>query len=363
MKKILLILIVFVSLILFGCNTNNVDADVTIINTSINNIDSLKDNNEKIIEIVRLEKEIALLPKETKELIDIKKLEEKRDNVSLSLKNSTKWSSYLNKNNSYYRLESIIDIGTINKIQLSRELFAFMKVDIIDDNFMNSYISLIDLPYINVVDSTEGFNNFKDSFYSEYENILIFRTYIINSNKTYGVDIMKSGYVIIYSLDNNSPDYYVSITKRNYDEFNDVLGNDELYSEYYIEEEVMIDLAYINGIDFSILFSGSASSILYRLGRDKTKEFLANFFDNTNFINDKEKIDQLLDGESFIFSASIAFNGTYNFSFSLFEDEIILNIAKSGDMMENYRYIIDDDYMYNKELIISSYTNLCLNEE
>ena len=93
------------------------------------------------------------------------------------------------------------------------------------------------------------------------------------------------------------------------------------------------------------------------------KEFLANFFDNTNFINDKEKIDQLLDGESFIFSASIAFNGTYNFSFSLFEDEIILNIAKSGDMMENYRYIIDDDYMYNKELIISSYTNLCLNEE
>ena len=60
----------------------------------------------------------------------------------------------------------------------------------------------------------------------------------------------------------------------------------------------MIDLAYINGIDFSILFSGSASSILYRLGRDKTKEFLANFFDNTNFINDKEKIDQLLDGES-----------------------------------------------------------------
>lgn len=106
MKKVFILLIVMVFGIgLGGCNKK----ETNFYESKIENISQIEDNEERIIEIMKLKKDISKLSANEKNSIDNHDI---LDDLELStcetLKNSVQWCDYLNREVNYYELNELV---------------------------------------------------------------------------------------------------------------------------------------------------------------------------------------------------------------------------------------------------------------
>ena len=208
--------LIFILIIVFGIifiyNKNN--KEIRDINNAINNLEKIESDETRMLEIMKIENEVATLSDAKRNSINLSKLSFETKNAVNSLKKDASWNEYFDESSDYYKLDSLIIFDDVKRLFLSEGMFSSIKTMYNDNSFINSMLSQFDsIPY--VVLSYNEEENFFEKYYQElrgntsnwrnYDTIDLYNNQFDNDgNVTNLLDfvctfhISPSGYVILY---------------------------------------------------------------------------------------------------------------------------------------------------------------------
>ncbi len=192
---LILFLTISTSVIVFKTNSK----EITQINESISNLDKIENDEEKMNEIVRIDKEIMKLS--DLEVININKtkLTSERNETSRRLKESVEWKDMVNYDVPYYLITDFLDIDEITNIHWSLSISSMLHTTNNYD-FYKDLLALIDTAYIDMI-----YDDF-DTFWEDYlksddpfaakKNFHL--TVFLKNNNWFSITIHSNGRITIY---------------------------------------------------------------------------------------------------------------------------------------------------------------------
>ena len=271
MKRIMMLLIIFICILLIGCKNSSNDLDK--INESINNLQNISDDENRLIEIMKIDRQIESLSLETKEDVNMDKLSYEKESTIESLKRSFKSEGYVESNNDYCTVNDIHDIDDISYINV----FVSDHIDRIDDTLFNkTLLSLLDIPYMDEDDLEKSNITSVDVLRSKETDILDTESYcfelLLKESSFIGFMVYPSGYVRTQFIGNkqgeNINKTYMSLVridcnkisnlckKNNIEKYQKYEKYDydmELFTDKFLEEHTFTYIAIVENVVSSIV--------------------------------------------------------------------------------------------------------------
>ena len=303
MKKIIIMLLLLFCILLIACEKED---NAETINNSIDNLETIDDDSKRMMEILRIKKEIDKISvaKQSKIKTDILKNEE--DKTSSVLKESLKWKDFFNKETSYFLVDEIIPSSNTKTYRVIgdglRELTAYEYR--IDDELFNVYLlSLIDVPFAKINEETDEnaiLSIIRESGDGNETRSPFYLNNFISDKILLEIVIHPTGYIVIrfYSRSNdsfiNDKVAYISLVKIDYNDFYNLFKKENL-ENYQLENkyESVVDFftrEYQSNHTISSLyvFFSSHSSDLVVLGETNSINQILSFFDLNSELFGKE---------------------------------------------------------------------------
>ena len=248
MKKIFFI-VIFICSFLLACNikpnettlpsTNNsetISNDVIRINDKINSLELIENDEERMLTIMEIEREIKMLSASNQNNINNEKLLSETSRTTIILKNNLNWEDHLNMNVNYIDLNEIIDGNKILGINIYNNRRRTEMWVSQNKTFYNKILQLLDLPYIDIIGNYGAYEEFDiptDINYRDYKSLVL----QMGDNKSIEIGIPENGYVRIYVRGLNEYNqhslYYsfVSLIKGDFDAISEVLSSENLVKQ------------------------------------------------------------------------------------------------------------------------------------
>jgi len=235
------VVISIIAVLIIVLLNNRTPTDVAKINTSIANLANMDSDEERILEIMKIEKDIQSISSDKQSKINASKLSHETSSTINKLKESVEWKDHINNDEKYYLLWSIINCDLINRIEFRKERFGSEMWICNNEDFYNDLLTILDLPYTNLLD------NFSDELtqtFSDYSNFYSFTLHLKN-NELVDLGVYNGGYVkiCIKGTDDEEQKYrikncYVSLIKLDTSKFYSFMDDNNL-SKYNIESSVI----------------------------------------------------------------------------------------------------------------------------
>lgn len=239
---IILVSAIVLSVVLINNRTN----DAARINKSIDDLEYIDNDEEKMIAIMNIEKDIQNISADKQEKINIDKLSYEENITVNNLKNSVEWKDYIN-NVDYSLLGSIFNYSLISGIDIHKERFGSEMWVCNNDDFYKELLTIFDLPY---VDLKENFSDEIAHAFSDYTNYYSFTIYLRN-NELVDIGVYNSGYIRVRVKDTTGDNQqyvikksYISLIKLDTSKLYNFMDNTNLSK--YNAELSMISLIVSN---------------------------------------------------------------------------------------------------------------------
>lgn len=361
------IVLAFISVLSIVILNNRIPSDVARINNSIINLDKIENDEEKMLEIMKIEKDIETIPIDKKTKIDMSKLSYETISTVNNLKSSVEWSELFVIDELYCGVELIGDLSSVSVALINENSLSpneAYEVRINDVEFNNNFFSLVEIPYseiygledenvlLNMLRKKLNVDDYHSPFYVMYD---------IQDKTNIEFMIHPSGYIvitikkvleemIIYKK-------YVSIVKVNYKDFETLLDKDNLkkynlYKNYNTIVNVLNMEKLDNcSIDFLSISENSSSSVVKIIKDENDIDLIMSFIDNENVLFDKE-IYYVNPYDLSCITIGIALklsDGTTNYITCKISSEGVLKIKENND---SYIYYTDKNVIdYNALLV------------
>jgi len=185
--------------IIFSIIMVNQNNNIIKMNTSINNLETINSNEDRIMEVMKLDREIKANYQNSLSKISIDKLKQVTNNTVKQLKATFEWKSTLSPDEDYKELCEYFRFDNVYDIKMVRSFSSI--VEIIDSQYIiGELLSYFDLPFIEIV-------NNKDSFYEDYKEKLSgdYKDFYsvslkyngMDENESIIIDIYGSGYITV----------------------------------------------------------------------------------------------------------------------------------------------------------------------
>lgn len=271
-----LIAILFAGLFIFG-SLFFYNKDIRTINKSIENLQEIKNDEERMMIIVKLRKDILNLSSKKKERVNNDKLEFYAINTSLSIKESVEWNILLKDDCLYNSINSISlceNIGILNAVKETVMPLNIYKVIVTDEKSDYNFKNIIDIPYFEI--SSPENDNGLDEMLNKNNDSLNRLSYslisVINDQAYLEFKIHSSGYIILSVekiLDGsiNVINKYISVIRIDYEYLASLFENNNLEPNCMdndsSDEYIFLDndYIYVCAIKFVSTNEGAASSI------------------------------------------------------------------------------------------------------
>lgn len=212
LSSIIIVLIISLSIVFLNKNTNK---DVISINNDINNLKKIESVEDRMIEIMRLQNEVGCLNGGEATRVHINKLNSISINTANALKNQVCWSAYVNMDTAYFKLNEVVDIRSISKIDIHKQRFSSEMWVCEKEDFTINLMKILDLPYIDLINNYQVvLNEQSEVSIGDYTNYKSFTLYL--GEKLINIGIFSNGYIIIQiegSNENDEAKVYVSLLK------------------------------------------------------------------------------------------------------------------------------------------------------
>ena len=189
--SLLLTIIAIIGIVVL--ENEKISTNVTRINRSITDLERIESDEERMMRIVELDREISAISKRSKENINVSELTYISSSTSAALKDSVKWGNSVNRSIAYYLIDTLIDINDISEVNIHKEKFGSEMWICKQKTFYSSLLGTLELPYIDL------FENFSEELaheFSDYTNYYSFILYLSNDDIV-DIGVFNSGYVII----------------------------------------------------------------------------------------------------------------------------------------------------------------------
>lgn len=233
MRKFNIIIIVLLSVLLIGCSPIN--KEIRSYEKQIKQISEITNINDQVQEIYNLNKQ---LENESNDITSkIKNLKYFND-LSLESFNNYKdtfsYKKYLSKTKDYIDVNEIISFTNIENI-------IFKQNDEINDNIINdqesinNFIKIINVPFINVIKNGEEVIN---RVLNVNSNDII--TIYLNNNENIKIEVYSNKYILISTNTDNIITNYISLFEINYNSLKNILlnSNFEISNSEYLKIEI-----------------------------------------------------------------------------------------------------------------------------
>lgn len=193
MKKIFILILLIFCVCLIACKKTN---SIGKINKSIDNLDDISDDSNRMLEIMKIKREIKGLNTEDLYSIDLTKLNNINEKTLKNLTTSFSWQDIYEEDN-YYTLDSIFKDNKINAIHMIDSTDS-NKLVTKDSDFIESFFEIIDVPYLNIIEESDSF---KETYTEKVYGVNTHYKFNIVIENAYGflylIDILDNGYLII----------------------------------------------------------------------------------------------------------------------------------------------------------------------
>ncbi len=293
--------IIIMSILLIN---NRIPSDVEKINDAILSLDNIENDEEKMLEIMKIDKEIQTIDNDKLQNINNTKLLYEKNLTVNNLKNSVEWSELFVIDEQYFIVESIVDLSNVSVAKINENSLnpnEAYEERINDLDFNKSFLSLINVPYseISLENDNVLINMFRKEMKSYDYRSPFYVMYDINEDSFFQFMIHPSGYIVITIqklLEDKITLYkkYVSIVRVNYEDFELLLDKENLkkynmYKNYNIvKNEMNIGKTDISSIDFLSIIENASSSIAKIINDKDDIELILSFINNDNMLFDKE---------------------------------------------------------------------------
>ena len=292
LDSLVVVCILVLGIVLFS---NKVPNNVIQINNSIENLRKVDNCEDKLMEIMRLRREINTISSTNQSKIALKELAYEETNTVKELKQSVDWKNYFKAESSYSTLEMIGDFSESKKYRVIGDVLRPLTTyerRINDSQFNADFISLIDVPFAEIVEELDG-NRIVNTL---RENTNVGETRapyevmtIVNNNIILEIMIFPCGYIVIRNMtivDNRLAinNEYISLISVDYNEFYDLLSKENLANynfDYGYEEQVELftnDYLMTHTIDSLTFHLDAASSLLTIVNDENSINTFLSFF-------------------------------------------------------------------------------------
>ena len=220
-------------------------SSVAKVNEAIENLDCINDSNLKMQEIMKIDKEIKTLSIKQQEKVNMYKLSYELKNTTTNLKSAASWSDVINNEVTYFAFNEIIDTYEIKELFIKKDLVSNITIRLSNDEFIDSLLETVYLPYIDIIDNEENFyENYKVQLSGDNNDFFSFQIndYDDANEQIFNIYVYGSGYVlIIENINNELAKAYISLIPLDYLEFKLTYGAYSITSDFYFYEVVSFD--------------------------------------------------------------------------------------------------------------------------
>ena len=309
MKKIIILVLLAFSFFLVSCKN---DAEIESINKSIDNLEKIDDDSQKMLEIIKIEKEIDKLPSTKMSKLKIDKIRNEEMIVLSSLKKALGEKNFF-LDDSYYLFEELIDPSYTNFYKV----IGYSQIDTIayeyridDESFNSKLSSLINVPFAKIdISNDENIitNILRENTNSTDRKKAYYINRFINDKLLLEIMIHPTCYIVVYPKIKGE-DYFlrdksafISLIRVDYDNFYNFLKKENL-EEYHLVNK------YDNTIEFFTNEYLSAHTI------SRLYSFVPEYSNALVLLYDINSINQVLsffDLKEELFGKEIYSNDTY----------------------------------------------------
>lgn len=192
-SSVIVIAAIILGIILINNKTNT----IAKINRSIDNLEYIDNDEEKIMKIIEIEKDIQTISADKQEKLDLSKLSYEENTVIDNLKKSARWNDCLNLNTSYISLDKIFNQNEIVNIRMMEGRYSSV-IWTVDKAFYKDLLSRFDLPYIDIIDKIDFFHSeYNDILSEDYNNEYTFFLAGADDSRAIQIRVYDSGYILI----------------------------------------------------------------------------------------------------------------------------------------------------------------------
>ena len=299
------IVLAFISVLSIVLLNNRIPSDVARINNSIADLDSIDNDEEKMLEIMKIEKEIQVISANKRTKINMSKLSYETTFTVNNLKSSVEWSEFFVIDELYCGVDLIGDLSSVSVALINENSLSpneAYEERINDVEFNNNFFSLVEIPYSEIYgleDENVLLNMLRKELNVDDNHSPFYVMYDIQDKTNIEFMIHPSGYIVITIkkvLEEEMIIYkkYVSIVKVNYKDFEILLDKDNLkkynlYKNYNTIVNVLNMEKLDNySIDFLSISENSSSSVVKIIKDENDIDLIMSFINNENALFDKE---------------------------------------------------------------------------
>lgn len=299
------VVLTFIFVLSITLLNNRLPSDVVKINNSIAYLDSIYNNEAKMLEIMKIEKDIQTISEDNYAKIKMSKLSHETTLTVNNLKSSVKWSELFVIDEQYCGVESIVDFCNVSVAKINENSLIpsdAYEERINDIEFNKIFLILVDIPYseinsfeddnvlLNMLRQELNKDDYRSPFYVMYD---------IQDKTNIEFMIHPSGYIVITIkkvLAEEITIYkkYVSIVRVNYEDFGSLFDRENLekynlYKNYNIVMNgINIKNTNISSINFMSISENGSSSIVKIINDKNDIDSIMFFINNENMLFDKE---------------------------------------------------------------------------
>lgn len=299
------VVLTFIFVLSITLLNNRLPSDVVKINNSIAYLGSIYNNEAKMLEIVKIEKDIQTISEDNYAKIKMSKLSHETTLTVNNLKSSVKWSELFVIDEQYCGVETIVDFCNVSVAKINENSLIpsdAYEERINDVEFNKIFLSLVDIPYseinsfedddvlLNMLRQELNEDDYRSPFYVMYD---------IQDNTNIEFMVHPSGYIVITIkkvLADEITIYkkYVSIVRVNYEDFGSLFDRENLkkynlYKNYNIVMNgINIKNTNISSINFMSISENGSSSIAKIINDENDIDSIMFFINNENMLFDKE---------------------------------------------------------------------------
>lgn len=229
----------FIFVVVFSVILINKNNNIKRINNSIENLVCIKSNEDRMIEIMKIDREIKLNYQNSLSKISIDELELATYETVKQLKQSFEWENTLEQDEDYKELSEYFSLYNSYEIYMIRSAFSSIYEVIHNKNIINELLSYFDLPFTEVVMNRETFfEDYKEELSGSYKDFysISLKYYEMDENESVRIDVFGSGYVFVVINERIGDETYdvinkyllVSLVPIDYDEFSEFVSYENL---------------------------------------------------------------------------------------------------------------------------------------
>lgn len=299
---VVLTVIAVLSIVLLN---NRVPNEVAEINDAIADLGSIKSDEKRMLEIMEIKKDIQNISADKQKKINMSKLAYETNTTVNHLKNSVEWNGCLNTNNSYVTLENILNHNEIIEISMIKGRYSLLRFISTSTLFNDGLLLLFDLPYIDIIDKSESFQNeYKDVLGTDYNNEYTFYLMDNDESESVVIRVYDSGYVLIWTTNKNSDNAYdieykslfislLPLEEQNFLKYIGSLKVENVANYFRLCEVFDVDdislIAIISDISSHMLGTPSTD-----LRGENLEEYYEKFLEDLVFIDDEEIVREIV---------------------------------------------------------------------